>query len=237
MVGDRMATLEKAVILHSRKYKESSLLLTLWLREHGKLNAVARTNKKNHGIYQPFSLLNVDIKMMASVESLASIRFAECDKSFSMGSYLSQLARMYLNEVLYWLLPHDHHDTALFDSYSLVIQELVSDDITRLLRYFELQLLESLGYGFQVDHDEQHKMITEDHYYTMAPLSAFYQTTVESGISGKYIKQLQQPVSSWDNDTLQVLQKLIRINLNACLQGRVLKTRELLMSFLRNQNA
>lgn len=43
-----MATLEKAVILHSRKYKESSLLLTLWLREHGKLNAIARANKKNH---------------------------------------------------------------------------------------------------------------------------------------------------------------------------------------------
>ena len=232
-----MSTLERAVILHSRKYKESSLLLTLWLREHGKLNAIARTNKKNHAIYQPFSLLNVDIKIMQSAESLANIRLVECDRSFTMGTYLSQLARMYLNEVLYWLLPYDHHDTTLFDRYLLVIQELVSDDITKILRYFELKLMESLGYGFQVDYDEQHQPIVADSYYAMAPLSAFYQTTSESGISGKYIQQLQSPVSSWDNNTLNVLQKLIRINLNACLQGRELKTRELLISYLRSRNA
>lgn len=224
------AKLEPAVVLHGRKYKESSMLLSLWLPAHGKMNAVARmsSSKKNHALYQPFNLLNIEIKLAKSGDALANIRTLELEKSYPMGSYLSQLSRLYLNELLYWLLPQDHHDEALFGSYLSVIGELMNDDVSRLLRYFELKLLESIGYGFQVEHDEANIPIKADAFYTMAPLSAFRQVTAQYGISGQHILQLQQPVSAWDNHTLSVLRKLIRINLDACLHGRSLKTRELL---------
>ena len=229
---------ESAVILHSRKYKESSVLLTLWMPAYGKLNAIARMSlsKKNHACYQPFSLLSVDVKLPKSTGGLANIRALELEKSYVAGSYLSQLSRLYLNELLYWLLPQDHHDESLFGSYLLVIEGLVHDDVSRLLRHFELQLLESMGYAFQVEHDELNNHIQPAIYYAMAPLSAFYPTSVEYGVLGKFVLQFQQPVSSWDGQTLKVLQKFIRMNLDACLQGRALKTRELLASFLHNQN-
>ncbi len=226
--------LENAVILHSRKYKESSLLLTLWLQSHGKVSAVARVSKTKRTafLYEPFCLLNVEIKLAHSAEALSTIKYVELEKSYTLGSYLSQLSRLYLNELLYWLLPFDHHDKKLFDCYLAVISGLMTDEVAPLLRYFELQLLESIGYGFSYQFDEKDNPIDPNGYYEMSALSAFYQTTPGNGVLGKTILKLGEPVSCWNNKELAVLQKLIRLNLDACLHGRALKTRELLISYL-----
>ena len=231
-----MDKLQKAVILHSRKYKESSLLLTLWLPFYGKVSAITYLNKKNFNLYQPFSLLYVYVKKLSlNNDILSRVHIVEFDKNYPIGNYLSHLARLYINEILYWLLPYGHNDERLFNNYLKVIEQLVDDDISHFLRYFELQLLESLGYGFQTNSDEECCPINNNSYYSMSPLSGFRKISYEKGgIKGYYIAQLGSPVSTWDSNTLKVLKKLIRVNLDACLNFRKLKTRKLLSLYLKD---
>ena len=99
----------QGVVLHKRKYKESSFLITFWLKPYGKAQAIARGNKKSQP-FEPFSLLNLKLKLAKHSDGLAKVLQVEQDRFYQQGSYLSQLSRLYLNELLYWLLPYDHHD-------------------------------------------------------------------------------------------------------------------------------
>ena len=225
----------QGIVLHKRKYKESSFLVTFWLKPYGKVQAVARGSKKSQ-LYQSFSLLSLSVKLPKHADGLATVLKVEQENFYPSGSYLSQLSRLYINELLYWLLPCDHHDERLFNQYLSVIKLLVDNEVSAILRYFELGLLESLGYGFQCDYDQENNPIESNKTYLMQPLSAFYLANTDSGIKGGVIQKISQPISSWTSQELNVVRQLIRVNLEACLQGRKLRVRELLVDYLKQRN-
>ncbi|WP_119344360.1 DNA repair protein RecO [Facilibium subflavum] len=224
----------QGVVLHARVYKETSLLLTLWLKGIGKVSGVIKgaRSKKKPNLCQPFSLLNIKVKLAKSDDALSIIHQVDQEKSFVSGTYLSQLSRLYINELLYWLLPHDHCDQALFDHYILTIERLIDDEIDRNLRHFELQLLNSLGYSFQCDLDSHNNPIKPECFYSMKPLSAFYLIDSDQGIKGETIFKINADVSAWHQKEMKVIQRLIKTNLAACLGGRQLQTRLLLYHYL-----
>ncbi|MBK2125713.1 DNA repair protein RecO [Fangia hongkongensis] len=229
------AEYHQAVVLHTRPYKESSLLVHAWLQDHGKISAIYRgaKSKKKPNLCQSFALLQLKVKLPTSHDGLALIQDIEQERIYPQGSYLSQLSRLYLNELLYWLLPIDHHDDALFMHYLETIDALKDDNVSRALRYFEVSLLSSLGYSFQCDHDDKGQPIEKEHYYFMQPLSAFYLSSHHQGIKGEFIQKLDGDLTRLSDDEFKILKKLTRINLDACLQGREMKTRDLLRNYLK----
>lgn len=136
-----------AYVLHSRPYRDTSLLVDFFTLEHGKVSAVAkgarRPNSKLRSSIQPFVPLQInwggrqELKSLINAESVAPTMLLQ-------GNAL--LCGLYVNELLDRLmLPFDSHPQ-LYVYYQYVLNELLSgEDIEGGLRTFEHRLLAELG--------------------------------------------------------------------------------------------
>jgi DNA repair protein RecO (recombination protein O) len=227
-----------AVILHTKPYKESSIIACVWLKEYGKISAIyyGKKSKKRSNLCQIFCSLQLKIRFSVFHDRLSTIQDIEQEEGYIQGTYLSQLSRFYINELLYWLLPHDHCDKDLFNCYLKSIQNLIDDSVSYILRHFEIKLLTSLGYSFQTEYDNQGNLIKKDSYYLMHPLSAFYISyNPQKAFTGELISKLDRSgdLLTLTKGELKQFRVLTRININACLNGRELKSRTLLSKCTR----
>ena len=148
-------SLQPAYILHSRPYRDSSLLLEVLTAEHGRLSLVARgARRRTRGgsagaLLQPFSPLLLgfsgrsELKNLTATEAAGQPQLLRGQRMFS---------GLYLNELLVRLLHrHDPHPQ-LFAAYASTLDALASDgELDDILRRFEFSLLAELGYGFELD--------------------------------------------------------------------------------------
>ncbi len=144
-----------AVTLHVRPYRETSVLLDLWLREQGRFSAVARgvraAGKARR--FAELSPLSLNLMEVAGTGAVLSLRSHDTQRQFPLAGPLGLRSALYLNELLLRLLPeHDPHPE-LFDRYVQILAEWSSRpestaaDYAASLRLFECALLEELGYG------------------------------------------------------------------------------------------
>jgi DNA repair protein RecO (recombination protein O) len=168
---------QPAYILHTRPYRDTSLLIDFITPEYGRFSAVARgvrarkTPKRN--LLNPFTRLLIsfqgktDLKTLISFEpSAASVALTE--KHLYSG--------FYLNELLVRLLPELDPHPDVFDFYEKSIGELSERvALEPVLREFELSLLASLGYAinFEVD-SRSHLPITHDEFYCLDVQQGFF---------------------------------------------------------------
>ena len=151
MSTHRSAALEPAYILHHHAYRDSSLLLEVFSRQHGRLGLVARgaraANARWRGRLQGFSPLLLSWSLHGELGTLTGVD-ARGGASTFVGKLL--LSAFYLNELILRLLPrHDPHPE-LFDAYERALRELAERE-GAALRIFEKRLLEELGYGLLLD--------------------------------------------------------------------------------------
>ncbi|HUB92007.1 MAG TPA: DNA repair protein RecO [Dyella sp.] len=145
---------QPAYVLHSRPYRETSLLIECLTRDHGRLGVVARGVRSQRGRLQraqlePFQQLSLDLHMRGE---LASLRGAESTATPLRLSGDASLAGLYLNELVVRLTerqdPHPH----LFRAYAQTLARLAQDAaLAWHLRRFERDLLAALGYAMQLD--------------------------------------------------------------------------------------
>jgi len=140
--------LQPAFILHQRAYRESSAFIELFTRDYGIISVLAKGVRKPKskfaGVLMPFSLLNIsfldkhELKLLTDVELVCRYELRQ----------LSLYCGFYLNELLQKLLyPHDPYPK-VFVNYRTCIDGLTGNNtVEQVLRYFELDLLEELGYG------------------------------------------------------------------------------------------
>ncbi|TKB46176.1 DNA repair protein RecO [Thalassotalea mangrovi] len=149
MKGDRDLPLQTVYLLHSRPYRENSLLLNLLSAELGHISAVAyagssRKNSKKAQL-QPFSVLEVQLKVSGSMYTLSQIESATLPLPLSRQFLYSGF---YLNELCVRLLPQNISCDPLFEQYHQALQQLNNQQsIEPILRKFEFSLLEELGLG------------------------------------------------------------------------------------------
>lgn len=144
-------------LLHSRPYRDTSLLLDFFTLEEGKVSAVARgvraskTGKRS--LLQPFVPLQLALAGKGELRTLGQI------EAISVGASLVRdrlLSALYVNELLVRLLPPHEKEAMLFLQYGKLLQNLSgSAALEPLLRNFELLLLDALGYGLQLTHDAE----------------------------------------------------------------------------------
>lgn len=147
---------EPAYVLHTRPWRESSLLVEVLSANHGRLGLLARgvQGPKRHVLraaLQPMQFVQLDAVQRGE---LAQLRAAEALDAMPALPGESMLAAFYVNELVLRLAPRQDPAPELFDAYGLVRRRLAAD--TRLawtLRRFERDLLGALGVGFPFDVD------------------------------------------------------------------------------------
>ena len=139
-------------MLHSHDWSESSLILDLFTRQHGRVVAVAKGAKRPYSqlrpVLMPFQRLTVAFGVKRSDEAeVWLLRQAEWAGGPAWPGGAALLPGFYLNELLMKLMVrHDPHPE-LFDAYALALQAMGDPALLQAaLRAFELVLLRRLGH-------------------------------------------------------------------------------------------
>ena len=148
-------SLEPAYILHSRQYRESSLLLEALSREHGRVGLVARgargAKSRWRNMLQPFRPLLLSWTQRGELGTLTG-----ADQVASPPALVGEslFCGLYANELMVRFLYRSDPHSGLFDVYRHLLTQLAAEKPAQpLLRVFEKQLLQSAGFGMQLDHE------------------------------------------------------------------------------------
>lgn len=160
---------EPCYIYHIRSFRETSLILEVLSLNYGPLHVMARGAKRANspvqGIFQPFVPLKLSMRQGRKEDGLfylSDYEFCTEGYNFKMPDYF---CGMYVNELLHHLLNAKERDLTLFASYVSTLEAIAQrDHIENHLRIFELNLLESLGYGLSACDDEGAALQPKEHY-------------------------------------------------------------------------
>ncbi len=141
--------LEPAYVLHARAYRESSLLLEVFSRQHGRVGLVARgaraAKSRWRNVLQPFRPLLLSWQQRGELGSLTE---AEQIAALPLAAGDAWFCGLYVNELLMRALQRGDAHPELFDAYRMLLQQLASQQAPQaLLRHFEKQLLEAIGFA------------------------------------------------------------------------------------------
>jgi len=225
-----LTALLHAYFLHTRPYRETSVLADLFTAEAGRLGGVWRGGRRaKRSAPQLFQPLLVDFQGSGELKSLRQIEPAGPALMLAGNALFSGF---YLNELLNRLLPRDEVQSGLFMSYGQVLGELAEGAMVESrLRYFEQQLLETLGFSIDYTHDaESSSMVVESLYYDFHPERGFSRVPPgQPGFSGALLLQLAQRDAE-SPESLQALKQIHRRALARLLGNKPLKSRELFLA-------
>jgi len=147
--------LQPAYVLHSRSFRETSLIVEAFTREHGRVAVVARGAKSPRSrwrnVLQPFRPLLLGWNQKSDLGTLTAV-----DQVASPPALQGQAlyCGIYLNELLMRLLHRGDPHPEVFERYRHVLSGLASEAPPQtLLRLFEKHLLEAIGYAMLLDRE------------------------------------------------------------------------------------
>jgi DNA repair protein RecO (recombination protein O) len=171
MSAARRKHLEAAWLLHHRPWSDTSRILDLITRDHGRVTLFAhgarRARSPLRAVLRPFAPLLVSWSGRADGGTLTAV---EADGAAAELAGARLLSGYYLNELLMKLLPKEDRHETVFDAYAVAIGGLAAGDEQGALRAFERVLLEELGYGPDLSRDaESGGPLEGDRYYHFEP--------------------------------------------------------------------
>lgn len=222
---------QQGLVLHTRPYRESSLLVELFTRDAGRLTVLAkgarRLKSPYRGTLRPFITLLLgwsgkgELPILTQAEALHS--------GFDL-SYDRLWCGFYLNELLMRLLHrHDPH-FELFDQYVDALGLLSTvGEYESVLRIFEKHLLKELGYALELGYEyTSGATINEDKFYRYVPtqgLTVCDPSSVKGfTISGRSVLALQKEILT-DPLHLKESKTLMRYVIGYYLSGKPLHSR------------
>lgn len=142
-------------VLHSYPYRETSLIVEIFSRDHGRLGLVAKGARRPmsqlRGVLMAFQPLLIDWSGGGEMKTLVR---AEWQGGQPLLGGQALLCAYYLNELLMRLLPREDPHPTLYRAYGDALRALAAGEGQEvILRRFELALLQELGYGLQLDAD------------------------------------------------------------------------------------
>jgi DNA repair protein RecO (recombination protein O) len=225
--------LEPGYVLHLRPYRESSALLEVFTRDHGRLALVARgvraPKSRQRGELQPFRPLKLSWSARGELGTLTAV---ESDGAAPGLRGASLYSGFYLNELLVRLLARQDPHPVLYALYEGGLQRLaVQAHVEPVLRLFEKRLLEEIGYGLLLDCEAQHgEPLESQRYYDYHLESGPVAVTDPAGpgfiFRGDSLLALAHEALT-TAEALHDAKRLMRAALNLYLGGKPLKSREL----------
>lgn len=238
MTATRRVQQQPAFVLHHRPFRDTSQLLDVISREHGKITLVARGSRspksKLRGVLRPFQALRLSWFVRSDLGTLTG---AEIDSApLSLGGD-ALLSAYYVNELVLNFLHRHDPQPEIFDVYSQTITALAhSEELAANLRVFEMELLRLLGYALNLDYDANlHQPIEAQRFYDyrvdQGPVSVSRSegAMVFAGASLRGIAESRFDDPAVLRDAGRLLREVIRHHLD----GRELKSRKVLLDLHR----
>ncbi len=236
---------EPAYVLHRYDWSESSLILEVFTRHHGRIALVAKGAKRPSSSFRPILLplqpLQVAFGGDAEIRTLKS---AEWMGGHVMPTGDALLSGYYLNELLLTLLARDDPHPRLFDVYANVVQVIASEHgevLQAALRAFELLLLREIGLLPLLDAQTMTLALLDGQArYSLVPEGGLRQTSASdrASLSGAQWAVLQQslndgaPFTATLRACAEVMAELkpqLRALLNYHCGVTTLRTRQMMM--------
>jgi DNA repair protein RecO (recombination protein O) len=240
----RRVHLQPAFVLHHRPYRDTSRILELFTRDHGRVSVFARGTRGSRGksaslmsVLQPFNRVLVSWSGKGEAGQLTA---AEFDGGFQPMPPAQLVNGYYLNELLLKLFARQDSHPEVFELYAATVDALkATDEPLRALRLFEKRLLESLGYGLSLHHEA----------LTGEPLEAdrLYHYRLEQGAvraldvaEGSMVFRGSSLISLGREElrsaqALSDARRLLSAAIERCLDGRELRTREVMLALRRSR--
>ena len=224
---------EVGFVLHTRPYRETSLLVDLFTKNYGRVRCVAKGYRKPNkkGVARalfPYTEHQFswqgrgDLKTLTQADATHSPLFLQSECLFT---------GLYVNELFYRLLheydPHEH----LYDQYQQYFAHMSSGQLSELkLRQLEMSLLEELGYGLAIDTEaESGESLDADKFYKYIPERGLVECSNQSKATpgvfrGSDLMALSE--SEFDHKSVILTAKqLLRSVIDFYLDGRKLHSR------------
>jgi DNA repair protein RecO (recombination protein O) len=233
----RRTELALGYLLHHRPWRDTSRILEVLTREHGRLTLFARgvrgPQAKLAPVLQPFQPLLLSFSGRGDAATLTQAERAESCAPLPPAALLSGF---YLNELLLKLTTRHDPQPELFDHYHRTLSTLRGGaPLAPALRLFEKELLEVLGYGLDLANEAQgDRPIEPQGHYEFRPDAGL--VAVAPGHAGALAGRSLLALAAGDLSepgALEDARHLLQAALSACLEGRTLATREVARAMLR----
>ena len=225
---------QPAFVLHSYPYKETSLIVDVLTRDHGRIALVAKGAKRPHsklrGVLQTFQPLSLSWSGKSEVRTLTGAEWVggllPLEKS-------ALLCGFYLNELLVKFLARDDPHRPLFDHYVSTLNELAhGEPVPIVLRKFELALLRETGFAGNFTRcTSTGDKVAADQTYVVDPergARPAQASDVWPHVSGKTLLDMER--EDYSDPATQTQSKfLMRALLSHHLGGVPLNTRQILI--------
>ncbi|MDG2091363.1 MAG: DNA repair protein RecO [Gammaproteobacteria bacterium] len=225
---------QPAYLLHSRPYRDTSLLVDFITQDFGRISAVARgvrsPKSKTRALLQPFIPLMINLSGKSELKTLGQVE----TQSISVAlKHKALFAALYVNELLVRLIHKQESDLEVFSLYAGTLNNLaLSSEIEPVLRNFELNLLELLGYGIDfsvVEKSSEKEKLTRWYYFHYE--TGFEQVDEVNSKTEKYFSNhtLQQIAEKKFTtlETQKSAKRLLRAALSSHLGDKPLSSRSL----------
>jgi DNA repair protein RecO (recombination protein O) len=222
---------DPAFVLHTRPWRETSLIVDVLSRHHGRVGLVARGARRQTSSLKtrlmPFQPLTLS---WFGKSQLRTLHAAEWQGGGLMLRGHALMCGFYLNELLLRLLPEGDAHQGLFDLYAATLTALNEHaDVEPVLRRFELDLLSELGYAQPLGHLADGSQLSPERRYSYAlSHGVIARRGEEQGYRGKTLLDLAAGDLS-DSATLVEGKMLMRTLLAHYLGEKPLATRQLLI--------
>jgi len=172
-------------LLHQRPYQEKRALYYLFSQQHGVIHGVG---KKGAPLFMPlqlfatgkrdlktFSQIHISSQTVTQTDSATEDNSAKISQALPYANISGQhqYAALYLNEILWRLLPTEDPMPILWQHYQASLerlkQSLSANELRLCLRQFEQRLFNELGFTLTLTHDNVEDVIEPDGVYRFLP--------------------------------------------------------------------
>jgi DNA repair protein RecO (recombination protein O) len=235
--ASRRVSLEPAFLLHHYPWRDSSRILELLTRDHGRYTVFARAARRSSsgwaGALQPFTGLLVSWSGRGEAGQLTAVERSEPPRQLAGDRLMSGF---YANELLIRLLARGDAQPEIYQEYQQLLLALgdPTTEMSRPLRLFEKRLLEHLGWGLSLGQDAPYGAPLDpgcSYRYRLDGGAERLDGVAEGSLvfSGASLVSLAREELR-DQRSLADARRLLRAALDQALEGRALRTRDVLLA-------
>lgn len=221
-----------AYILHKRAFRDTSQILEVFTRDHGRMSLMSRGSRnprsRQNALLQLHRPLLMGWSGRGEMPLLNSVEAAELKAPRLTGRNL--MSAMYVDELVMYLSHRHDVNEALFQLYHDTLAALQQADIEPILRLFEKRLLDCIGFSLHLESDaDDGTPVSDEAWYRYIPEHG----PVASGPASKALVFEGSALRAFaenrleDSGHLRQIKQLTRSVLSHHLGGRKLRSREL----------
>jgi len=243
--GPARIQLSPGYVLHQRPFRDTSQIVEIFSRDHGRMTTFARGARGQRGVKRSgsgrFAGLQCFQRLLLSWQGRGeapSLTGAEVDGPLLFLPAAHWISGCYLNELLLKLTAQHDPQPDLFALYERTLQQLaLATAAEPVLRAFEKQLLELLGFGLEFGLDAgSGEPVSATERYRFDPGDGLHRDAGSSStftVSGRTLLALAHDELLQEPEALHEARALMRLAIDHCLEGRELRTRAVARSMAR----